>query len=205
VAGGDRLLRHLPEAAVEGLLVYSSQRAAQQTGALWTGTLVSVLVVGALCCGPARRCLLTLAGCLRTLARPRPALAGLVELGLAEAGLPARTGRPSRTLTTLPADLHERVWLLCPVRLSVEDIAGASDRLRAACHAQQTPMMPGRHATVLVLDVIRRSRPVGAAAAGPPSRGAAPPGTAAGRGPGTGRGTAGLGAGIGAGVGRWRL
>jgi hypothetical protein len=194
LAGGDHLLRHLPEAAVEGLLVYGSQRAAQQAGALWTGSLVSALTVGALCWRPARRRLLALAGCLLTRARLRPAVA--------QRQRPRRTGRSPGVLATLPAGLGERVWLLYPVRVSVDGIAGENDRLRAACVAREVRGAPGRLATVVALDVTRRSRPA-SAAAGCPSRGAAPPGIGAGRG--TVVPARSLAVGIGAGAGRCRL
>jgi hypothetical protein len=189
------VLRHLPEAAVEGLLVYGAQRAAQQTGAHWTGTLVSALAVGALCWRPARRCLLALAGCLLIRARLRPAPAG--------PRLPGRAVGPPRTLAMLPAGIEERVWLLCPVRVSAEDIAGESDRLHAACVAREVRVTPGRLATVVALDVVRRSRSASVATAGSPSRVAAPPGTGAGRG--TVVSGRSLGVGIGACAGRRRL
>jgi hypothetical protein len=201
---GPRGLRHLPEAAVEGLLVYGSQRAAQQTGAPWTGSLVSALAVGALCwcpalcwgtalcLGPARRRLFALAGRLFTRARPRPAAAEGQRL--------RRTGRSPRTTATLPAGSEERAWLLCPVRVSVDDLADENGLLRATCVAHEVRVTPGRFATVVVPGVVRRSRPV-SAAAGSPRRGAAPPGTRAGRGAvGSARCR-----GVGTMAGRWRL
>src|SRR5215475_6247846 len=109
-------------------------------------------------------------GCLLTRAGLRPPPA--------DPRLPGRVSGPPRARATLPAGIGERVWLLCPVRVSAEDIAGESDRPHAAWLAREVRVTPGRLAAVVALDAVRRSRP--AAAAGSPGRVAAPPGTGVG-------------------------
>jgi len=143
------LLHHLPEVLAAGLLVYAGQAAQARLGPLWAGLLAAGLAGAMIGWGRSRRWLVALAGYLVTRSRLRPALA--------ELKLSRPDGRPPRTLLVLPTAVGERVWLLCPVRVAVEDIAGETDRLCAACFAREVRVTGSRRFSALVrVEVIRR-------------------------------------------------
>ncbi len=143
------VFRHVPELLVFLLLVRAWQTAADRIGPLWTD-VVCVAVAGVLVGWPrSRRWLLAVAGCMLTRARLR---AAFTELRLTR-----RSGRPPFTVALVPTAVGERVWLLCPVGVSAEDLADESDRLRAACFARDVRITRDRRwSALVVLDVIRR-------------------------------------------------
>jgi hypothetical protein len=143
------LLRHLPEIVLSYLLVRAWQWAAGRVG-LRTAEVVTVaLICGVLAWASSRRLLFAVGGCLVTRARLRAALA--------ELRLSRRDGRPPVVLGLLPTLAGERVWLLCPVRVSAADIDDERDRLAAACFARAVKVSEHpRWSALVVLDVIRR-------------------------------------------------
>jgi hypothetical protein len=153
------VFRHLPEIVLLLLVIRVWQACADRIGPLWTDLLGGGLVVVLVWWRRSRRWLLAVLGCMVTRARLRAAFA---ELRLCR-----RSGRLPFTVALVPTPVGERVWLLCPVGVSAEDIADESDRLRAACFAREVRTTRDRRFSALVvLDVIRRdplasSRPVG--------------------------------------------
>ncbi len=151
--------RHLPEILLLLLVVRAWQVCADKLGPLWTDVFAVGLVAGLLWWRRSRRWLTAALGCVITRARLR---AAFTELRLSR-----RNGRLPFTVALVPTPVGERVWLLCPVGVSAEDIADESDRLRAACFAREVRITRDRRFSALVvLDVIRRdplaaSQPVG--------------------------------------------
>jgi len=143
------VVRHLPELVLILLVVRAWQAASDRIGPLWT-EMVAVGLVAVLVGWPrSRRWLLALAGCMVTRARLRAAFA--------ELRLSRRTGRLPFTVAVVPTAVGERVWLVCPVGVSAEDLADESDRLRAACFARDVRITRDRRFSALVVvDVIRR-------------------------------------------------
>ena len=153
------VFRHLPEIVLLLLVIRLWQWSAARIGPLWTDALAAAVVTGAVWWRRSRRWLTAVLGCVLTRARLRAAFG---ELRLCR-----RNGRLPLTLAVLPGPVGERVWVVCPVGVSAEDIADESDRLRAACFAREVRVTRDRRFAALVLvEVIRRdplgsSRPVG--------------------------------------------
>ncbi len=153
------VFQHLPEILLLLLVIRLWQWSAARIGPLWTDALAAAVVTGAVWWRRSRRWLTAVLGCVLTRARLRAAFG--------ELRLSRRNGRLPFTVALVPTPVGERVWLLCPVGVSAEDIADESDRLRAACFAREVRITRDRRFSALVvLDVIRRdplaaSQPVG--------------------------------------------
>jgi hypothetical protein len=143
------LFRHLPELVVLALLVHLWRVATDRLSPLWTD-LAAVALIGVVVGLPRpRRWLLAVGGCMVTRARLRAAFA---ELRLCR-----RSGRTPLVVAMRPTPVGERVWLVCPVGVSAEDIADEVDRLRAACFAREVRVARDRRwSALVVVDVIRR-------------------------------------------------
>jgi hypothetical protein len=143
------VVRHLPEIVLLLLVIRAWQACAARISPLWTD-LVCVVAAGVLVGWPrSRRWLLAALGCALTRARLRAAFG--------ELRLTRRSGRQPFTVALVPTAVGERVWLLCPLGVSAEDIADESDRLRAACFARDVRITRDRRwSALVVLDVIRR-------------------------------------------------
>jgi hypothetical protein len=143
------VFRHLPEILLLLLMIRVWHACANQVGPLWTDAVTVGLVGVLVWWRRSRRWLLAALGCMVTRARLRAAFA---ELRLCR-----RSGRLPFTVALVPTPVGERVWLLCPVGVSAEDITDESDRLRAACFAREVRITRDRRFSALVvLDVIRR-------------------------------------------------
>jgi hypothetical protein len=143
------VFRHLPELLLLLLIVRAWQACAARIGPLWTDAVGVALVVGAAWWRRSRRWLTAVAGCMVTRARLRTAFG--------ELRLSRRSGRLPCTVALVPTPVGERVWLVCPVGVSAEDIADESDRLRSACFARDVRITRDRRFSALVVvDVIRR-------------------------------------------------
>jgi hypothetical protein len=143
------VFRHLPEIFLLLLVIRAWRPSADKVGPLWTDALGVGLAVGLVWWRRSRRWLAAALGCMVTRARLRAAFA--------ELRLSRRNGRLPFTVAMVPTPVGERVWLLCPVGVSAEDIADESDRLRAACFAREVRTSRDRRFSALVvLDVIRR-------------------------------------------------
>ena len=143
------VFRHLPEIVLLLLVIRLWQATAARIGPLWTDLAGAVLAGVLVGWGRSRRWLLAALGCMLTRARLRAAFA--------ELRLTRRSGRLPFTIALVPTPVGERVWLLCPVGVSAEDIADESDRLRSACFARDVRITRDRRLSALVvLDVIRR-------------------------------------------------
>jgi hypothetical protein len=56
-----------------------------------------------------------------------------------------------------PTPVGERVWLICPVGVSAEDIADETDRIRSACYARDVRVVRDpRWSALVTVEVIRR-------------------------------------------------
>lgn len=143
------LLRHAPEIAAVVVVVLAVRASVARVGPVWTVALAGLLAVGALAWDRSRRWLAVAVGCLVTRYRLRRAL---VELRLT-----ARSGRRPAVLWLAPSPVGERVWLLCPVGVSGEDIADETDRLRSACYARDVRVTRHpRFSALVAVEVIRR-------------------------------------------------
>ena len=143
------VFRHLPEILLLLLVIHAWQATAARIGPLWTDLAGAVLAGVLVGWGRSRRWLLAALGCMLTRARLRAAFG--------ELRLTRRGGRLPFTVALVPTPVGERVWLLCPVGVSAEDIANESDRLRSACFARDVRITRDRRLSALVvLDVIRR-------------------------------------------------
>jgi hypothetical protein len=141
--------RHLPALLLILLAVKAWQAIAGRVGPLWTELATLVLCCVLVVWSRSRRWLLAFAGCLVTRARLRTAFA---ELRLCR-----RSGRPPLVVAMKPTPVGERVWLVCPVGVSAEDIGDEVDRLRAACFAREVRVARDRRwSALVVVDVIRR-------------------------------------------------
>lgn len=141
--------RHLPEILLLLLVIRCWQAAADRIGPLWTDVVCAVTVGFLVGWSRSRRWLLAAVGCAVTRARLRSAFA--------ELRLSRRNGRVPFTVAMVPTPVGERVWLLCPVGVSAEDIADESDRLRSACLARDVRVTRDRRwSALVVVDVIRR-------------------------------------------------
>ncbi len=79
-----------------------------------------------------------------------------VRLGCAEAGVHSHRGRLPAVLRTRPASYGEQVLLWCPAGTSGEDLAAATDLLRAACWAAEVRVVPNPdRRQLVVLEVVR--------------------------------------------------
>ncbi|HEY9476223.1 MAG TPA: hypothetical protein VIS06_20525, partial [Mycobacteriales bacterium] len=120
-----------------------------RVGPVWTGTGAGLLVVGTVAWDRSRRWVLAGLGCLVTRYRLRTALR--------ELRLSARSGRLPGVLWMCPTPVGERVWLICPVGVSAEDIADETDRIRAACYARDVRVVRDpRWSALVTVEVIRR-------------------------------------------------
>jgi hypothetical protein len=143
------MFRHLPELLLILLLVRAWQLCATRFGPLWTDLVVVASAAVVLGWRRSRRWLLAGLGCMVTRARLRAAFG---ELRLCR-----RSGRTPFLVAMRPTPVGERVWLVCPVGVSAEDIADESDRLRAACIARDVRVSRDRRwSALVVVDVIRR-------------------------------------------------
>jgi hypothetical protein len=143
------VFRHLPELLALVLLVRLWQACAARVGPVWTDLLAAGLVAGLAWWGRSRRWLLAALGCMVTRYRLRAAFG--------ELRLSRRSGRLPWLVALKPTPVGERVWLVCPVGVSAEDIADESDRLRSACFARDVRVTRDRRFSALVVvDVIRR-------------------------------------------------
>ncbi len=90
-----------------------------------------------------------------------------VRTGCAQARIHSRQGRLPFVLLTSAAPDGERVLLWCRAGTSIEDFVAARPLLTAACWAAEVRVTPsGRHAQLVVLDVVR-SEPASAESAEP--------------------------------------
>lgn len=143
------VFRHLPELLALVLLVRAWVWSAERIGTVWTNTVALAVVVGAVAWRRSRRWLTATLGCVVTRARLR---AAFIELRLC-----TRSGRLPLTLLLVPTVVGERVWLLCPIGVSAEDLADETDRLRSACLAREVRITRDRRFSALVLvEVVRR-------------------------------------------------
>lgn len=143
------VLRHLLELLLLVVLVRVWVWSVERIGSTWTGVAAVALVAGVFAWRRSRRWVVAAFGCVVTRSRLRSAL---IELRLC-----TRSGRLPLVLALVPSVVGERVWLLCPVGVSAEDLADESDRLRSACLAREVRVTRDRRFSALVLvEVIRR-------------------------------------------------
>ncbi|HEY9472526.1 MAG TPA: hypothetical protein VIS06_01610 [Mycobacteriales bacterium] len=143
------VVRHVPEIAVVVLVVLLVRACVHRVGPVWTGTGAGLLALGTVAWDRSRRWVLAGLGCLVTRYRLRTALR--------ELRLSARSGRLPGVLWMCPTPVGERVWLLCPVGVSAEDIADETDRIRSACYARDVRVVRDPRWSALVsVEVIRR-------------------------------------------------
>lgn len=143
------VLRHLLELLLLVVLVRVWVWSVERIGSTWTGVAAVALVAGVFAWRTSRRWVMAAVGCLVTRSRLRSAL---IELRLC-----TRSGRLPLVLALVPSVVGERVWLLCPIGVSAEDLADESDRLRSACLAREVRVTRDRRFSALVLvEVIRR-------------------------------------------------
>lgn len=142
-------LRHLPEIVLIWLAIRGWRTATHRFGSVHVELAAGSLAIVLLSWRRSRRGLLAIGGCIVTRARLRSAFK--------ELSLSRRSGRVPFTLGLRPTSVGERVWLLCPVGVSAEDIADEAERLRAAVFAREVRVTRDRRFSALVLvEVIRR-------------------------------------------------
>jgi hypothetical protein len=143
------VFRHLPELLLLLLVIRVWQACAVRIGPQWTNLLGLGLAAGLVAWRRSRRWLTAALGCMVTRARLRAAFA--------ELRLSRRSGRLPLLVALKPTPVGERVWLICPVGVSPEDLADETDRLRSACFARDIRITRDRRFSALVVvDVIRR-------------------------------------------------
>lgn len=143
------LARHIPEA----LSILSPAAAwhwtAEHIGSRWATILLVVLVALLLALPWTRRAVTALV--LVRVTRHR------LRTGLIELRLTAHSGKPPVKLFIRPTSVGERVWLWLRAGVSAEDLADASEHLRAACWARDIRVTRNQRWSHLVtVDVIRR-------------------------------------------------
>jgi hypothetical protein len=147
-------LRHLPEIVLIWLAIRGWHAATHRFGSMHVELVAGAFAMILVSFRRARRGLLAVGGCIVTRARLRSAFK--------ELRLSRRSGRVPFTLGLRPTSVGERVWLLCPVGVSAEDIADEAERLRAAVFAREVRVTRDRRFSALVLVEVIRCDPLAA-------------------------------------------